>query len=52
MLEINPYGDPYPSISELLHMTQQAKKKFMSLPQEEQDRINIQREEEQEQKKG
>ena len=51
MLEINPYGDPYPSISELLHMTQQAKKRFMSLPQEEQDRINAQREADQEQKR-
>jgi len=47
----NPYRDPYPSITELLLMTQQAKKRFKSLPQEEQDRITAEREALQEQKR-
>jgi len=46
-----PFGDPYPSITELLLITQQAKKKFKALPQEEQDRITSEREAIQEQKR-
>jgi len=40
----NPYGDIYPSITELLLMTQQSKNRFNALPQEEQDEINFKRE--------
>jgi len=47
----NPYGDIYPSITELLLMTQQSKKKFNSLPQEEQDRITNEREAREESKR-
>lgn len=47
----NPYGDPYPSITELMLLTQQAKKRFKSLPQEEQDRITSEREALKEQKR-
>ena len=47
----NPYGDPYLSMMELLDLTQQAKKEFKSLPQEEQDRITSEREAIQEQKR-
>ena len=48
----NPYGDPYLSMMELLDLTQQAKKEFKSLPQEEQDRITSEREAIQEQKRA
>jgi len=47
----NPYGDIYPSITELLLMTQQSKNRFKSLPQEEQDRITSEREAIKEQKR-
>jgi len=47
----NPYGYMLPSMMELLILTQQAKSEFNSLPQDEQDRINTERESLQEQKK-
>jgi hypothetical protein len=47
----NPYGDPLLGMTELLLLSQQAKKRFNSLPQEEQGRITAQREAEQEQKR-
>jgi len=47
----NPYGYPYPSITELLSLTQQAQRKFKSLPQEEQDCIIAERETKEKQKR-
>jgi len=48
----SPYGDPYPSITSLLLLSDQAKREFKALPQEEQDRIISEREALQEQKRA
>lgn len=48
---LNPYGDPLSGMTNLLLLSQQAKKEFKSLPQEEQDRITSECEASQEQKR-
>jgi carboxypeptidase C (cathepsin A) len=48
---LHPYGNPLPAMMGLLHLAQQSKKRFNSLPQEEQDRITAEREAIKEQKR-
>ena len=50
-MNLNPYGDPFSTITSLLLLTQQAKKKFNALPQSEQDQIIAKRESDAEQKR-
>ena len=43
-MNLNLYGNPLITMTDIFYLTQQAKKRFKSLPQEEQDRITVQRE--------
>jgi len=50
-MHLNLYGDPLITMTDIFYLTQQSKKKFKALPQEEQDQILAKRESDKEYKR-